>query len=193
LLLERSRIRVSGCLIVRDNAGTIRACLESLKPWVDELVVVDTGSQDATPKIAAEIGARVFHFPWVDSFSAARNESIRHARGEWIFWMDSDDTIDVANGEGLRNIVSGRHSAQVLGFVIRVHCPGAGPDGKSDLTVVDHVKLFRNRADLRFEHRIHEQILPSIRRAGGEICWTELFVVHSGYDHSPIGQERKKE
>jgi GT2 family glycosyltransferase/tetratricopeptide (TPR) repeat protein/SAM-dependent methyltransferase len=193
LLLERSRLQVSGCLIVRDNAGTIRACLGSLRPWVDELVVVDTGSKDDTPKIAEALGARVFHFQWIDDFAAARNESVRHALGEWIFWMDSDDVIDETNGRGLRDLVRGKHSDKVFGYVMRVHCPGSGPDGANDMTVVDHVKLFRNRPNLRFEHRIHEQIIPAIRRAGGDVAWTDLFVVHAGYDHSPEGQVRKKE
>src|SRR5438309_1300150 len=62
-----------------------------------------------------------------------------------------------------------------------------------DVTVVDHAKLFRNRPDLRFEHRIHEQIIPAIRRAGGEVAWTDLFVTHAGYDHSPEGQAHKLE
>ena len=193
LLLERQRVRLSGCLIVRDNANTVRPCLESLRPWVDELVVVDTGSKDDTPRIAAELGARVFHFPWCDDFSAARNESVRHARGEWVFWMDSDDIIDETNGRALRDLAHGSHPEHVLGYVVRVHCPGPGPTGADDVTVVDHVKLFRNRPDLRFEHRIHEQILPAVRRAGGEVAWTDLFVVHSGYDHSPAGQAHKKD
>ncbi len=193
LLLERRGVVLSGCLIVRDNAGTIRPCLESLRPWVDELVVVDTGSADDTPRVAAALGARVFHFPWCDDFSAARNESVRHARGRWVFWMDSDDVIDPANGRGLRELALGSHPADTLGYVARVHCPGPVGPGEGDLTVVDHVKLFRNRPDLRFEGRIHEQILPAIRRAGGRVGWTDLFVVHSGYDHSPAGQVRKRD
>ena len=68
LLLEPVRLGLSACLIVRDNANTIRACLGSLRPWVDELVVVDTGSKDATPRIAAELCARVSHFRWIDDF-----------------------------------------------------------------------------------------------------------------------------
>src|SRR5207248_4522288 len=94
LLLQRATTHLSLCMIVRDNARTIRACLESIRPWVDEMVVVDTGSQDETPRLAAGLGARLFSFPWCDDFSAARNESLRHARGDWLFWMDSDDTID---------------------------------------------------------------------------------------------------
>jgi hypothetical protein len=68
---------------------------------------------------------------------------------------------------------------------MQVHCPGPGDPEQSDVTVVDHVKLLCNLPARRFEGRIHEQIIPSIRRAGGDIAWTDLFVVHSGSDHSP--------
>jgi GT2 family glycosyltransferase/spore maturation protein CgeB/tetratricopeptide (TPR) repeat protein/SAM-dependent methyltransferase len=193
LLLEPAPCVLSVCLIVRDNAGTIRACLESIRPWVDEMIVVDTGSTDETPRIAAELGARMFHFPWCDDFSAARNESLRHARGQWVFWMDSDDTIDAVNGRAIRELALGNHPPDLLGFVVRVHFPGPGSDNELDFTMVDHVKLFRNRPDLRFDGRIHEQILLAIRRAGGEVAWTDLFVVHSGYDYSPAGQVRKRD
>jgi FkbM family methyltransferase len=193
LLLVKAGIHLSLCMIVRDNAATIVACLSSIRPWVDEVVVVDTGSKDETPRIAERLGARVFHFPWCDSFSAARNESLRHARGRWVFWMDSDDTIDEANGRKVRALALDDPNPAVMGYVMQVHCPGPGEEGTADVTVVDHVKLFRNLPQLRFERRIHEQIIPAIRRAGGELAWSDVFVVHSGYDHSPEGQERKKE
>jgi tetratricopeptide (TPR) repeat protein len=61
------------------------------------------------------------------------------------------------------------------------------------VTAVDHVKLIRNRTTLRFEGRIHEQILPAIRREGGEVAWSDLYVVHSGSDRSEAGQERKRQ
>jgi FkbM family methyltransferase len=193
LRLVRKGKLISLCMIVRNNAGIIRACLESIKPWVDEMIVVDTGSTDDTPRIAAELGARVFHMPWPYSFSIARNESIRHARGRWIFWMDSDDTISEECGRRLRQLVLNETSPATFGYVMQVHCPGRGNDGADEITVVDHVKLFRNRPDLRFEHRIHEQILPAINRAGGTVEFTDIHVVHSGYDHSPEGQRRKLE
>ena len=184
LLLRHRRARLSLCMIVRDSAGTLRPCLASIRPWVDEIVVVDTGSKDETPQIAKEFGARLFHFPWCDDFSAARNESLRHATGDWLFWMDSDDTIPPDCGRQLHELIDGDVEPDVLGYVMQVHCPGGdmegGPD--CDVTVVDHIKLFRNRPDLRFEGRVHEQILPAIRRAGGTVAWTDLYVVHSGSD-----------
>lgn len=191
LRLVEAPIQLSLCMIVRNNAGTLPACLRSIRPWVDEMIVVDTGSTDETPRIAADLGARVFHSPWRDSFSAARNASLAPARGEWVFWMDSDDTIPAACGRELRPLVSRTDRPDLLGYVVQVHCPGPSGSVEQEMTAVDHVKLFRNRPDLRFEFRIHEQILPSIRRAGGEVGWTELHVVHSGSDQTAEGRQRK--
>ncbi len=184
---------LSLCLIARDSARTLPACLASIRPWVDEMVVVDTGSVDGTPTIARSYGARVFRFPWCDDFSAARNESLRHTLGRWLFWMDSDDTIDEANGRRLRELAHGTHADSTYGYIMQVVCPGDGSTGAHDCTVVDHVKMFRNAPELRFEGRIHEQILPAIRRCGGEVEWTDIRVVHSGSDQSPDGRKRKQE
>lgn len=191
LLLERSLCRLTLCMIVRDNARTIEAALVSVRPWVDEMIVVDTGSVDETPAICRRLGAKVHSFPWCDDFSAARNESLGHAAGEWLFWMDSDDTITPENGRKLRDLAAREPSPDVLGFVLQVHCPSGHEE--RDVTVVDHVKVFRNRPDLRFEHRIHEQILPAIRRAGGEIEFTDIYVTHSGSDQTDDGRKRKLE
>ena len=122
-----------------------------------------------------------------------RNESLRHARGDWLFWMDSDDTIPPDCGRKLRDLVEHDVDPRVLGFVMQVHCPGGRNKGgpEFNVTVVDHVKLFRNRPDLRFDGRIHEQLLPAIRRAGGEVAWTDVYVVHSGSDQSVGAQEKK--
>jgi tetratricopeptide (TPR) repeat protein len=185
--------RLSLCMIVRDSARTLRACLESIRPWVDEIVVVDTGSHDGTPTMARQFGARVFEFPWCDDFSVARNESLKHAQGEWLFWMDSDDTIDESNGRRLRDLAHSQHAAEILGYVMQVHCPGPCAQGEADCTVVDHVKLFRNLPALRFDGRIHEQVLPAIRQLGGDVGWTDIHVVHSGSDQSPAGRQRKQE
>ncbi len=188
-----NRVCLSLCMIVRDSSRTLAASLESIRPWVDELVVVDTGSQDETCEIAKSYGARLFHFPWCDSFAAARNESLRYAQGQWIFWMDSDDTIDEANGRKLRELSKLPLGQSPMAYVMQVHCPGSGNQSRQEVTVVDHIKLFRNLPELRFEFRIHEQVLPAIRRLEGQVAWTDVFVVHSGSDRSDEGRQRKQQ
>ena len=186
-------MKLSVCMIVRDNEHMIRECLESIRPWVDEMIVVDTGSKDATPQIAESLGAKLFQFEWIDDFSAARNVSLEHASGKWLFWMDSDDTISEECGRKLRALADGQHASNTFGYVMQVRCPAIGKNGIDEFTVVDHVKMFRNDPRVRFEGRIHEQVLMPIRRIGGEIAWTDIYVVHSGSDYSPEGQRRKSE
>lgn len=181
---------LSLCMIVRDSSRTLGACLQSIAPWVDELIVVDTGSQDDTRTIAKSFGAKVFEFPWCDSFAAARNESLKHAIGDWLFWMDSDDTISSENGKKLRALADRPLDEAPTAYIMQVHCPG--PSRTGDVTVVDHVKLFRNDPRLRFEGRIHEQILPAIRRIDGTLEWTDVFVTHSGSEHSEEAKRHKQ-
>jgi GT2 family glycosyltransferase/tetratricopeptide (TPR) repeat protein/2-polyprenyl-3-methyl-5-hydroxy-6-metoxy-1,4-benzoquinol methylase len=190
ILRPHSEQSISLCMIVRDEEAHIADCLKSIKPYVDEMIVVDTGSKDRTLEIARSLGAKVIETTWSDSFSAARNVSLEHATGDWIIWMDADDVIDEESGKALRQCIE-QADERILGFIAQVHCP-AGP-GEEGETIVDHVKLFRNRSDLRFELRIHEQILPSLRRAGGEIARAPIHVRHTHYDHSPEGQQKKRQ
>jgi glycosyltransferase involved in cell wall biosynthesis len=88
------RQRVSCCLIVRNEEATLRDCLSSVADLVQEIIIVDTGSTDGTREVASGFGARVVDFTWQDSFASARNESIRHATGRWIFWLDADEWLD---------------------------------------------------------------------------------------------------
>ena len=85
--------------------------------------------------------------------------------------------------------------ARTTGFLMQVQIPPA--PGEAGLTIVDHVKLFRNGLDLQFSGRIHEQILEAIHQldvpGGGRVQRSDLYVVHSGYDYSPEGQQKKRE
>lgn len=91
-------------MIVRNEEQTLGPCLASVRDLADEIVIVDTGSTDRTRELARAAGARVFDFPWVDDFAAARNESLRHATGSWILWLDADDRLDERNHRQCREL-----------------------------------------------------------------------------------------
>lgn len=84
---------LSLCMIVRNEEHTLGRCLDSVAGVFDEIVIVDTGSTDATTEVAARFGARVIEFPWIDDFAAARNHSFGHATGDYIMWLDADDIL----------------------------------------------------------------------------------------------------
>jgi GT2 family glycosyltransferase/tetratricopeptide (TPR) repeat protein len=183
------RPRTSLCMIVKDEERNLPECLSSVADLVDEVVIVDTGSADRTKEVAARFGARVFDFRWVDHFAAARNESLRHAIGEWVFWMDADDRLDEDNRRKLRALFEGLNGENAA-YVMKCLCV---PDAQvQDGTVVDHVRLFRNRPDVRWDYRVHEQILPAVRASGADVRWADVVVRHVGYT-DPALRRRKLE
>jgi glycosyltransferase involved in cell wall biosynthesis len=91
---DDERARVSLTMIVKNEEVNLPKCLESVRGVFDEIVIVDTGSTDRTVEIARWFGARVFHFPWIDDFAAARNEALSHATGDYAFWLDADDVVE---------------------------------------------------------------------------------------------------
>jgi glycosyltransferase involved in cell wall biosynthesis/predicted Zn-dependent protease len=184
-----ARVRVSLCMIVKNEEENLPACLGCVADLVDEIIIVDTGSTDRTNEIAARFGARVFDFPWVDSFAAARNESLRHATGEYIFWMDADDRLDEDNRARLRQLLAGLRDENAA-YVMQCLCL---PDPVSQrATRVTHLRLFRNHPDIRWQFRVHEQILPAVRQSGGTVYWTEIVIHHTGYQ-DPALRGRKLE
>ena len=90
-------ITISVCMIVKNEANVLRRCLDSLKGIWDELIIVDTGSNDSTREIAKEYTDKVYDFEWVDDFSAARNFAMSKATMEYIYIPDADEVIDEFN------------------------------------------------------------------------------------------------
>jgi glycosyltransferase involved in cell wall biosynthesis len=136
--------------IVKNEVATLAQCIVSVSDLVNEIVVVDTGSSDRSKDIALQHGARVFDFPWPDSFAAARNESIRHATGKWLLWLDADEYFDEANRDKLRRLVAELNDDNTA-YVIQQR--SAASNGSA--TLVGQVRLFRNRPDIRWDYRVH--------------------------------------
>ncbi|MDE3073996.1 MAG: glycosyltransferase [Chloroflexota bacterium] len=146
-------------MIVKNEAHNLGRCLASLRGAVDEVVVVDTGSSDDTIQVARSGGARVFEFPWCDDFSAARNESLRLASGDWLIWIDADEELVEAIPGALRTICR-QLPASYQGCWIPSHSL-SNEEGEVGI-VARQWRLLRNHAGIRFSGRIHEQLmLPS--------------------------------
>ena len=93
---------LSLAMIVRDEASDLPRCLDSARGMVDEMVVVDTGSADATRDVAAAAGALVHDVPWRDDFAAARNASLDLCRGRWVLVLDADEVLAPSSAGLLR-------------------------------------------------------------------------------------------
>jgi glycosyltransferase involved in cell wall biosynthesis len=92
-------------MIVKNEQNYLGSALQSITGLVDEIIIVDTGSEDRTKQIAEGFGAKVFDFPWTDDFASARNECLRHATGQWILSLDADEQIDKDNQQRFRSLL----------------------------------------------------------------------------------------
>lgn len=101
----QGKISLSLCMIVKDEEETLERCLSCVKTFVDEIIIVDTGSKDKTKEIAKSFNAKIYDFQWINDFSAARNYAFSKATGEYAFWLDADDFITDENIEKLNKLV----------------------------------------------------------------------------------------
>jgi glycosyltransferase involved in cell wall biosynthesis len=176
-----ARAATSLTMIVKNEEANLPTCLESVRGLFDEIVVLDTGSNDRTVEIARSFGARVFDFVWVDDFAAARNAALARAKGDYAFWLDADDLIEPTERAKLETLLAQvRAGGTMPAFVVRCACD-PGPDGEGGDTVVDHIRLFPLIEGVRWTYRVHEQILPALKRAGVPVEWTDITVRHTGY------------
>ncbi|MBI4611253.1 MAG: tetratricopeptide repeat protein [Candidatus Rokubacteria bacterium] len=178
---------VSLCMIVKNEAAALPRCLGSVAGWVDEIVIVDTGSTDRTPEIAVGFGARVVHWAWRDDFAAARNESLRHATGDWILVLDADEALAEGCAPRLRELI---RNPEAVAYLVKIVCPRQGDGGLVRLNWFP--RLFRNLPGVAFEGVIHEQVIGSL--AGrGRIDYSDIIVEHAGYTLAPAELSAKGE
>ena len=180
--------RLTVCLIVRNEERFLARCLESVRDVASQIVVVDTGSTDRTMAIAREHGAEVHEFTWCDDFSAARNLSLMHARGDWVLVLDADEELSAAHHAKLRSHL---RTSGVLGFRLPLRESSLG---EGALAYVP--RLFRNAPGIHFAGRIHEEAFSQVERLGK--AWGlehrrgEALLVHHGYAPEIEAERNKK-
>lgn len=194
-------------MIVRDSEKWLAECLQSVQGIVDEMVIADTGSKDASLSIAAQFGAKIVDFPWEDDYAKARNASLNAVQSDWVLVLDADERLDPAAPRVLTPLLNSstiqgynvtlRNYFQ--GFVSRLWDRPTLPNRKCpsyarDFPVyADHenVRLFRRRPEIFFEGCVHESVLRALNRLNAEPASSNLVIHHLGLSYEPEGLARK--
>jgi glycosyltransferase involved in cell wall biosynthesis len=172
-------------MIVRNESENLVRCLQSAKPFVDEIIVVDTGSIDNTVSIAEQFGAEIHNFIWLEDFSAARNTALDAANGEWILVLDADEEL-ITGAATLEMFKTFLQDCQVDGIelMVRNRMPSGDIMKFQDFYLT---RLFRNKPGYRYRGIIHEQIRPAIEENGGSIGRLEdVYILHHGYAQQTV-------
>ena len=193
---------ISLCMITKNEEKYLEQCLNSVKDFVDEIIVVDTGSTDRTKEIAKKFNAKIYDFKWVDDFSAARNESLKHATKDWILVLDADEIIDKEDLDKIKNIV--QNEGNFVGFkleqrsYINNYFEGA-LENKSDFGLIKQypfyisnflVRMLKNNLSIKFKHRVHELAEDYMEKHDLKYKKTDIILHHFG---SLKGEETVKE
>lgn len=184
---EEKQIRqgISLCMIVKNEESTIVRAIASVRSIVDEIIVVDTGSEDMTCAKAEACGAQVFSFDWCDDFSKARNFSLQQASYSWILVVDADEVIAEKDLPLLRAVVE-ENKCYAAVLTQRNYCNSSDAEGWqaccgqyaeekkfSGYFDVPAIRLFRNNPGIMFEGVVHEVVDAStegLKRSYVDVC-----------------------
>ncbi|MDH3892635.1 MAG: tetratricopeptide repeat protein [candidate division Zixibacteria bacterium] len=179
----RKRATISACLMVKNEEELLPGCLESVRDWVDEIIVVDTGSTDRTVEIADSYGAVIHHQAWEGDFSKHRNYTLELATSDWVFIIDADERFDTRDVPVLLELIgSGEHS------IISIGVFNGFKGANHTVTFTNSVRSWRRELDLRYEGIVHNVLkIPD----DVLICRAPIKMEHLGYDLSPEKLEAK--
>jgi len=176
-------------MIVKNEEENLGRILSDIHGVVDEICIVDTGSQDGTISLAKSYGARIEHFPWCDDFSAARNHSIACAESDYLIWLDADDRIHENDRQILADLKSRLQPHKDRAYMLKIlSCSEDMPE-----TISYQTRIIPNREGVCFEGRVHEQVIPSLKRSGITVEPVDITVRHVGYHDAAarLGKARR--
>lgn len=154
-------------MIVKNEEKTLSRCLESAKFFINEIVIVDTGSTDKTVEVAESYDAKILHKAWTGNFAEARNFCIKHATGEWILQLDADEELVSASTSELIKIVNNKSTDGVYCII---------QSTESDASYSSqfyNLRLFRNKPGIYYEGMVHETPIIS-----GKTVFSKIHITH---------------
>jgi len=185
----KAEVRLSQCMIVKNEEKNIERALAWAKPIAFEQIVVDTGSTDKTVEIAEKMGAKVFHFEWIKDFSVAKNYALEQATGDWIAFLDADEYISSEDALKLMDVLKkvhqnhNIHNSVTMLSMPMIHLNDAG----DALSVYEQKRVFRNIKQIHYSGRIHEQLT-----AYGNIKEIDFItLMHTGYSETEHREKNK--
>lgn len=177
-------------MIVKNEESNLEKCLKNIAGFVDEIVIVDTGSIDKTKEIAYKYTDRVYDFVWIDDFSKARNFSISKATNDWILVLDADEFLVNFDKLQVQSFISKNEKS--IGRIERIEIISQNRQAEEVQKSSERISRLFNKKHYHYEGLIHEQVMPM----DGTISKTEfvnISVDHMGYISEEVSGKNKWE
>ncbi|MFQ3550369.1 MAG: glycosyltransferase, partial [Armatimonadota bacterium] len=184
--IYHNKKKITLCMIVQNEENFLEDCLKSVTGLVDEIIIVDTGSQDNTKQIAEKFGAKIFDYEWDKHFSKARNFSLDKATGDWILVLDADEKLEP---EAIPIIMEAVNNPVADAYDLYQRNILSDDSSNQEELIITTCRIFKNNPLYRYRGRAHEDISYSIALVGGIVCELPACIIHEGYRES-ISNER---
>lgn len=187
----KKKLRLSACVIVKNEAENLPRWLRCMAQVADEMILVDTGSQDDTVALAEAAGAKVFHFQWINDFAAAKNYALEQADGDWILFLDADEYFSEESLKVLRQEMQRYQRDKKAGVIL---CRLINIDKENNNKIVDTMlqsRIFRNLPNIRFEGCVHERLMNTKGNLK-MLSNSKLVIYHTGYSASSFQKKAKR-
>lgn len=181
-------IKITACTITKNEEKTIARSINSYKKYVDEIIIVDTGSTDGTVKEAEKLGAKILHFKWCNDFSAAKNTAIDAASGDWIIFLDADEYFADDSAKNIRKAIK---LAEMAGKNA-IGCRYENIDVDCDNAVTSEgfqIRVFKR--GVRYHNPVHEE-LYSDNFSVLAVERKYFYFKHTGYSQNVSDQKSKR-
>ena len=166
----KKRVTLSLCMIVKDEERTLERCLNSVKSFINEIIIVDTGSKDKTKEIAKGFNAKIYDFKWINDFAAARNFAFSKATKDYIMWLDADDIILDKDKEKIKELKMNMDKS--IDMVMMKYNTSFDSDGNVTFSYYRE-RIFKRSKKFRWIGEIHE-VIP----LEGNIIYSDAAISH---------------
>lgn len=183
---------ISFCLIVKNEERCILRCLESIEKYADEIIVVDTGSIDTTLEIVRQfspIKVKIIEVEWKNSFSLAKNEGLKNATKEWVYFMDADNWFEEKEIKQLSSYLSLLNNypdKSNVAFAPKI-IQFSGSSNRTD------PKLINRKSGIHFFGFVHEELRNKTANTPVRIIAIDVEMLHDGYEKEILESKKKKE
>ncbi|MCH5156015.1 MAG: glycosyltransferase family 2 protein [Clostridiales bacterium] len=158
-------------MIVKNESKVLARALDGIKDVVDEIVIVDTGSTDNTVNIARQYTDKVYTFPWINDFSAARNFGLSKLTTDFVMWLDADDTVPEATARQIAKLM--RSNSVTADIVMMPYVTATDEQGKPTFAY-HRERILKNVPQNRFKGAVHEAV-----ELNGKVITLSSPIIHS--------------
>lgn len=187
-LKSPAEIKISACTIAKNEGKTIARSINSYKKYVDEIVVVDTGSTDDTVEIAKSLGAKIIHFEWCNDFAAAKNAGIDAASGDWLICLDADEYFADDTCKNLRETIieAMNQNKNAVG------CRMENIDINTGINAADGFSVRVFKAGARYRYAVHEEIFNPNGLFVLAVDKSYFYLKHTGYSSALVADKCRR-